>query len=134
MNILLIKKKRAMPLLRFWVRSMLKGKYLTRTVILLLICAYFAVAYALMHVYGISCVFVEFLGFPCPGCGMTRAALALLRFDLLEAARQNIVIFFLPYVFLYLFFDFRARAHRILLSSIACITMVNWIIKLIIFF
>ena len=113
---------------------MLCKKYLKRSLIALIICAYFAVAYALLRHFGISCVFIELFGFPCVGCGMTRAALALLRLDVAEAARQNIVIFFLPYVFAYLFFDLRGRIHKLLLVSIACIATVNWIIKLILFF
>lgn len=34
---------------------------------------------------GMFCVVKEFTGVPCPGCGTTRAALALARFDVLGA-------------------------------------------------
>ncbi len=104
-----------------------------RLLFLFLLVLYFTVAYAVMRQFGITCVFMEFLGVPCPGCGMTRALLALLRFDFQEAAQYNVVIFFMPYVFLYLFFDLRHRVHNILLGLVAAIAAVNWMIKIILF-
>ncbi len=101
--------------------------------LLLFLGIYFAVGYAVMKHYGITCVFLEFFGFPCPGCGMTRAFLSLLKLDFVQAARYNVVIFFMPYVFLYILFDFRHPIHRVLLWGIAVVTTVNWIIKIIIF-
>ncbi|RIX51456.1 DUF2752 domain-containing protein [Paenibacillus nanensis] len=44
---------------------------------------------------GIPCVFHEVTGLYCPGCGMTRAALALLELDFGQAFRYNLLIFFL---------------------------------------
>lgn len=35
--------------------------------------------------FPVSCVWVAFTGFPCPGCGLTRAALALLKGNFKEA-------------------------------------------------
>ena len=98
--------------------------------ILLLFAVYFAAAYAIMTHFGISCVFIELFGLPCPGCGMTRALFSLLRLDFYSAFRYNPVIFFMPYVFAYVIFDFRHRIHKFLLSAVAAAALVNWIINL----
>ena len=98
-----------------------------------IIAVYFAIAYTLMKYFNISCVFTEFLGIPCPGCGMTRAFLSVLKMDVYSAVKYNVVIFFMPYVFAYIMFDFKHKVHNVLMSIIGIIAVVNWIIKIIIF-
>lgn len=88
----------------------------------------------LFEYYDITCVFLEFCGFPCPGCGMTRALLSLMKFDVFGAIKCNVVIFFMPYIFLYLIFNFRGKVHNVLLIIIAIIAFINWMIKIILFF
>ncbi|WP_127585605.1 DUF2752 domain-containing protein [Paenibacillus koleovorans] len=44
---------------------------------------------------GIPCVFHTWTGLFCPGCGITRAALALLRLDVEQAFRYNALPFLL---------------------------------------
>lgn len=39
----------------------------------------------------VPCLFYEITGIKCPGCGNTRAALALLRFDLKASFRYNLL-------------------------------------------
>ena len=107
----------------------LRGKR-RRIIGLLLIVAYFALAYSLLDYFGITCVFLELFGFPCPGCGMTRALKALVRLDFRQAIRHNAVIFFMPYVVAYVLFDFKHKVHMVLLNVIAGIAIINWIIKL----
>lgn len=41
----------------------------------------------------IPCVFHELTGLYCPGCGMTRTVLALLKFDFAQAFRYNPLLF-----------------------------------------
>lgn len=101
-----------------------------RLIGLLLIAAYFAAAYSLLSYFGITCVFLELFGIPCPGCGMTRALRALVRLDFLQAMRHNVMIFFMPYIAAYVLFDFRHKAHIVLLKIIAGIAIINWLIKL----
>ncbi len=100
--------------------------------LLLLLIVYFSIAYALMNYYGIPCVFIRLFGIPCPGCGMTRALFSVLRFDFVQALKYNVVIFFMPYVFLYLFCDFKHKVHKYLLGLIAIVALINWLIKIII--
>ena len=99
--------------------------------ILLLVILYFTVAYTVMNYYGISCVFLTFFKIPCPGCGMTRAVLSLLKGDIMGAASYNITVFFLPYVAVYLLFPLKHKIHRLLLLCIAGIAIINWVIKMI---
>lgn len=39
-----------------------------------------------------ECVFHKITGYNCPGCGMTRASIALLNFHFMESIKYNIVI------------------------------------------
>ena len=83
-----------------------------RKYLLLLLLLYFTLVFILFNMLGITCVFLEILGLPCPGCGMTRAVLSLVNFDIISAAKYNITVFFLPYVFAYVFFDFKGKWHN----------------------
>ncbi len=105
-----------------------------RIFLILLIGLYFAVAYTLMNYFEITCVFLKIFGIPCPGCGMTRAALALIRMDFYSAVKHNFLVFFMPYVFMYVFFEFKHKIHNKILLGIAIIAIINWIFKLIAFF
>ena len=113
---------------------MMKGIKSNRLYLLSFFLLYFAVAYTVMYYCGITCVFIEFLGIPCPGCGMTRAFLSLLTLDFYQAVKYNVLIFFMPYIFMYIFCDFKHKAHNAVLLGIAVVAMVNWIIKIFMFF
>ena len=101
-----------------------------RIYIALLLAGYFAIAYIVMHYLDITCVFLKIFGILCPGCGMTRAFLSLLKLDFYNAVKYNIVVFFMPYVFMYLLFDFRHKIHNVLLGIVAMVAIINWVIKL----
>ena len=64
---------------------------------------------------------------------MTRALVSLLKLDIFSAVKYNVVIFFMPYVFMYVFFDFKQKIHKFLLCAIGIIAIINWIIKIILF-
>lgn len=49
------------------------------------------------HTFGWqNCIIKLTIGFPCPGCGMSRAMFALLQFDFVKAFEYNPFIFALP--------------------------------------
>lgn len=78
-------------------------------------------------------VFLEVFGIPCLGCGITRALVSLDNGNIIEAIKYNVVIFFMPYVFTYVFFRFKSKIHNVLLVIIAIIAIINWLIKIILF-
>lgn len=43
------------------------------------------ILFQVLHLPGLPCLFHEMTGLPCPGCGMTRAIVALLHGDLAQA-------------------------------------------------
>ena len=108
-------------------------KISNKLLLLLLLVAYFAAAYTIMYYFDIGCVFLEIFSVPCPGCGMTRAFVSLLKLDFYNAVKYNVVIFFMPYVFMYVFFDFKHKIHKFLMCLIAVIAIINWTIKLVLF-
>ena len=61
-------------------------------------------AYALFstYVFAVPCVFHTVTGLNCPGCGISRMCLSLLRGDFLSAIRYNLAIFALSPLFLVL--------------------------------
>ncbi len=101
--------------------------------LLLLISIYFLFAYAMLDYFNTTCVFLKFIGIPCPGCGMTRAFISLINLDFIKAIKYNIVVFFMPYIFMYIFLDFKNKIHNIFLIIIAVIAIINWLIKIILY-
>lgn len=87
---------------------------------------YFAIVYALQYYTHITCVFLHLLHIPCPGCGMTRALICLLRLDFSGAWRYNPLIFAMPYVLAYLFCDWKSRVHKYILLIIGIGAILNW--------
>ena len=100
----------------------------------LIIVVYFAISYTVLNYFNITCVFLDFFGIPCPGCGMTRALISLVNLDFYQAIKHNVVIFFMPYIFMYVFFDFKHKIHNVILSLIGIVAIINWVIKIILFF
>lgn len=61
----------------------------------------------------LSCPIRELTGIPCPGCGMGRAWLAVLRFDFSGAFRYHPLFWAVPVVALFIIRDFRLfRAQK----------------------
>lgn len=109
----------------------MKLTYKKRVLLALLLLAYFTIVYIVMWKTGITCVFLHFLGVPCPGCGMTRALRCLLRLDFIGAWNYNPLIFSLPYVFAYIFLDFKnKKVHNGLIIVIGICAVLNWIHKI----
>ena len=94
------------------------------------ILTYWLVASYLLDKTEIGCVFLYFLGIPCPGCGMTRAFQAVLRLDLAAAFSFHPLIFAMPYIIAYILFPLKGRIHKYILSIIGIIAIINWVYRI----
>ncbi|GAB6991059.1 DUF2752 domain-containing protein [Paenibacillus pini] len=61
---------------------------------------------------GIPCVFHELTGLYCPGCGMTRVILSLLRLDGVQAFRYNPLVFILLPLYVMYFITQKKQMNR----------------------
>lgn len=81
------------------------------------------------------CIFKKIFSVPCPGCGMTRAAHALLHFDFKAAATQNAIIFLSPVVVWAIVTDghmFRnEKVNKMILISVMICAIIIYITNLI---
>ena len=97
-----------------------------------LLCA--AALAAVLYISGIGCVWRRLFGIQCPGCGMTRAVLALLRGDIAGAMGHNFMVVSLPAVLAYIMYDgriFRSKAaDYAVLGCIAAGFAVRWVLVL----
>jgi hypothetical protein len=86
----------------------------------------------------LPCIYKKYLGVECPGCGMQRALIELLKGNLLESLKVYPAlfptIFMLAYLSFHLVFKFEKGAFVLKISFIftASIIVINFIIKLII--
>lgn len=84
----------------------------------------------------LSCSFKSILGVECPGCGMQRAFIALIKGDVLLSLKMNAslipFIITLFYTFLHLFIGFAKGARNIIIffSFTVFVMLVNFVIKL----
>jgi hypothetical protein len=85
------------------------------------------------------CFYKQYLGMECPGCGMQRAFIELLKGNVLESIKLYPallpVIFMMFYLILHIVFDFKKGATIIKYSFIinVVIIMIHYIAKLILF-
>lgn len=106
----------------------MKMNHRQRILLAFLFLLYFTIVYIIMWKTGVTCVFLHFFGIPCPGCGMTRALRAVLRLDFIEALHYNPLIYCMPYVFAYIFLDFKhKKVHNKIIKIIGVLAIVNWI-------
>ncbi len=78
--------------------------------ILVLIIA--GMAYGVFYIktgIGIPCIFNKITGLKCPGCGVTHMCAALMKGDVSEAMRSNVVLFFISPLLLYILFGYMWR-------------------------
>lgn len=68
----------------------------------------FAVAYTIFHKitgWGLPCFYHEFLGWYCPGCGISRMFFSMFELDFYQAFRFNPLLFILFPLGVFFFFD-----------------------------
>ena len=91
---------------------------------------YLAFVFA-MYRLGVRCLFLSVLGVPCPGCGMTRALLAVLRLDFAAALAYHPMVFALPLMYLYFLFDGRLfpqkNVDRAVWAAIGAGFLFHWV-------
>ena len=96
---------------------------------LALTAAYLAVL-AIWRLLDWPCVFTYVVGLPCPGCGMTRALLAVLRLDFAAAFSYHPMFWSLPLLYGYFLSDNGLFHHkwldRALLIAIATGFLLHW--------
>lgn len=95
----------------------------------------YAAAVAIFYFAGFSCVFQALFSTPCPGCGMTRAWLAVLNGRIAAAFAFHPMFWSAPVLLAYFLWDGRLFRHavidRVILIGIAVGFFVSWIFKLI---
>ena len=100
----------------------------------LFVLAGLALSVILCRVFQIPCLFKAVLGIPCATCGMTRAYIALLHFDLRSAFAYHSLFWAIPLLVLLFWFDGKlfpkAWQNIALLSSILALFLFRWIILL----
>ena len=102
---------------------------------------FFALGVAAYHIFtkwlNVPCIIRALLGFPCMGCGMSRAVTAVLRLDFGAALSYHPLVFTLPLPVLYFLFDghlFGKIPDRAVLSVLAVSYVTVWILRLCGFF
>lgn len=96
------------------------------------------VAYGLItnYFHVCNCPIKLMIGFPCPGCGMTRACLSILRLDFVSAFRYNPFVFVLPFIMWIIIFNERPIISKlynskILWISLLIVVIITYILRLI---
>lgn len=80
---------------------------------------------------GISCPIWYLFGVPCCGCGMTRATMALLRFDFIRALSFHPLVFFMPiFLILYIYCRLKNINTNNLIYCICISFLVTYIIRM----
>jgi hypothetical protein len=89
----------------------------------------------LMQRLGITCLFLRLIGVPCPGCGMTRAWLQMLRLDFAGAFDMHTMFWAVPILYGYILYDgklFRKKwLNDGILLGIGFGFLAHWLLQLV---
>ncbi len=99
-------------------------------------CGLLAVIVVAFAVFRLPCIFKYLFHIPCAGCGMTRAYISLLQFDIIGAFKMHPMFWAMPILFIFYLFDWKLfkskRLNHAVLILIAGGFLANWIISLLI--
>ena len=111
-----------------------KGKHIKSPYKKIIFFAAFCVLTLLLYYSGIGCVWRYFLHIPCPGCGMTRASIMLLKGDFSGALKSHFMFPSVPILFIYIIFDGHIFKYKIIdiavLSLISFGFILHWLMLL----
>ena len=83
----------------------------------------------------LTCLIKAVFGISCPGCGMTRAYLSLLRLDIAAAFRYNPMFWSIPILAAYYLFDGRIFKQKwlntLIIAGLLSGLVICWVIRLI---
>lgn len=109
-------------------------KYLPRILLAVFLAGYFC----FLYFSGFECRILKYLHIICPGCGMTRAARALVQLDFSAAFSYHPMVYSMPLVIIYIFTNGRLFKKKIvddiILICIGAGFVINYVIKLFYFF
>lgn len=88
----------------------MKKKLITILILILLLIAYLLIG-DYFHIY-IFCPIKKITGFYCPGCGVTRMCLSILKGNFYQAFRYNPLIFLLLPFFILYYLDYLVRLYK----------------------
>ena len=71
------------------------------SLIVILLCTSFFFLYTKINIL-IPCVFYELTGLYCPGCGITRCLIAIIKLEFVQAFRYNMLAFILLPLFIFI--------------------------------
>lgn len=84
-----------------------KEKLVEKPLLKMLYMAVVLTLLAFLYISGVGCVWRFLFHYPCPGCGITRACVALVHGDFKAAFEYNYMFISLPIIFAYILFDGR---------------------------
>ncbi len=106
-----------------------KHSKITNLPLKLILIPVLAASTVFLYFSGIGCPFRYFLGIPCPGCGMTRALLALLRGDIVASLKYHFMLFSVPVLCAYFLLDGRIFKSKKLDSLVLALILSGFIIR-----
>lgn len=71
------------------------------SLIVILLCTSFFFLYTKINIF-IPCIFHELTGLYCPGCGITRCLVSIIKLDFMQAFRYNMLVFILLPIFIFI--------------------------------
>lgn len=119
------------------IKSMEKKKIFRSPVnvkIKLLMTIIYILILVMVALLDIKCIFISTIGIPCPGCGMTRAIKAALRFDFIKAFSYHLMFWAVPIMYIYFLWEGRLfenkKIDKVIWIVIIMGFILNWILRL----